>query len=281
MSITVLYCEGNPQSIDIRVIRQLLPRECTIRPLGGKTSSFMQSIISDRNINPNLAGLVDHDFDCRDWESNGHPIPCNYQNIQVGWAWERKEIENYLIDPKIVQKALGRKTPAEYQSVLAKAAKKIATYTAARTALSCSGFKNFWGEEIKDSHFPKSYRFPTKEVDINICHIKLEEIVREFKGNRLVETDNVIEKFEQLLPSFKPGGFRFENFLTYFAGKDILCAMKEDLIYLGFDFDNPIHQFLERIVTRIERAEDVWRWLPEWQNLRDIIHNYNSDFHPF
>lgn len=57
MSVTVLYCEGNPKSIDIRVIRQLLPK-CDIRPLGGKTSSFFNSIIADRRRNPNLACLV-------------------------------------------------------------------------------------------------------------------------------------------------------------------------------------------------------------------------------
>jgi hypothetical protein len=41
MSVTVLYCEGNSKSIDIRVIRQLLPK-CELRPLGGKTSNFFQ-----------------------------------------------------------------------------------------------------------------------------------------------------------------------------------------------------------------------------------------------
>jgi len=57
VSVTVLYCEGNPKSIDIRVIRQLVPK-CDIRPLGGKTSSFFNSIIADRRRNPNLAENV-------------------------------------------------------------------------------------------------------------------------------------------------------------------------------------------------------------------------------
>jgi len=52
MPVNVLYCEGNSKSIDIRVIRQLLSK-CEIRPLGGKTSSFLRSIIADRRRNPN------------------------------------------------------------------------------------------------------------------------------------------------------------------------------------------------------------------------------------
>ncbi|MEQ9001377.1 MAG: hypothetical protein RID53_33365 [Coleofasciculus sp. B1-GNL1-01] len=75
MSVTVLYCEGNAKSIDIRVIRQLLPIS-DIRPLGGKTSSFFSSIIADRRRNPNLACLVDRDFDCRDWQKFDAPVQC-------------------------------------------------------------------------------------------------------------------------------------------------------------------------------------------------------------
>lgn len=274
MPVTVLYCEGNPQSIDIRLIRQLLPKECIVRPLGGKTSSFMESIISDRAINSNLAGLVDRDFDCRDSVTEGRPINYIYQNVQVGWAWERKEIENYLIDPAIVQRALDSKAPPqkEYLAALTRAADKIGTYTAARTALSCCSFKNFWGESVNDTHFPRTYQYP-RQAGKNTCEIKIREIVEEFRGDRIITPANVLEKFDRLRPSFRPGGFRFERSLTYFAGKDLLCAMREDLINFGFDFDNPIHQFLERIITRIERAEEVWTWLPEWQMLRELITN--------
>ena len=97
MSVTVLYCEGNTKSIDIRVIRQLLP-QCDIRPIGGKTSNFLRSIISDRRRNPNLACLVDRDFDCQDCTKCDRPIQYIYEQEWVGWTWERKEIENYLIE---------------------------------------------------------------------------------------------------------------------------------------------------------------------------------------
>lgn len=84
MSVTNLYCEGTSQSIDIRVIRALLPRGVVIHPLGGKTSSFVSSIIADRRRRPNLACLVDHDFDCRDWQIKNQPLRFEYDSRWVG-----------------------------------------------------------------------------------------------------------------------------------------------------------------------------------------------------
>jgi hypothetical protein len=73
--------------------------------------------------------------------------------VPLGWYWERKEIENYLIDPKVVKWALGDKAPPidKYQTALDKAARKIASYTAAIIALSRVSYPNppfnGWGEE--------------------------------------------------------------------------------------------------------------------------------------
>ncbi|MEB3829701.1 hypothetical protein [Phormidium sp. CCY1219] len=85
MSVTVLYCEGNPKSIDIRVIRQLLPK-CDIRPIGGKTSNFLGSIIADRRRIPNLACLVDRDFDCRASHKFDEPPRLIYAENWIGWS---------------------------------------------------------------------------------------------------------------------------------------------------------------------------------------------------
>ncbi|WP_413164203.1 hypothetical protein ACL6C3_00090 [Capilliphycus salinus ALCB114379] len=283
MPINILYCEGNSKSIDIRVIRQLLPKECIVRPLGGKTRSFFDSVINDRRINPNLAGIVDHDFDCRDIEPINQPLPCHHQQIQIGWAWERKEIENYLIDPIVVQRALQKQAPSseEYQLALREAAQKISTYTAARTALSCFNFKNFWGEETKNQYFPKTYLFP-RRLGKETCETKIREIVDQYKGDRIVKAEDVIDKFTNLLDLFHVNGFRFNHYLTFFSGKDLLYAMQDKLRTFGFDSSSssPLEFFIEKIVTRMERAENVWDWLPEWQELRKLIINssFNSEY---
>ncbi len=271
MSVTNLYCEGTSQSIDIRVIRALLPRGVVIHPLGGKTSSFVSSIIADRRRRPNLACLVDHDFDCRDWQIKNQPLRFEYDSRWIGWEWERKEIENYLIDPVVVRNALGNKAPDrdQYQDALDEAAKDIATYSAARTALACENFKNYWGDEVREGHL-----FPPQRGR-NYCQVRIAEIVREYRGNRIVSEEDVKEKFRALLPKFRDGS-RFQNYLHYFAGKDLLYVMRNTLRDFGFeDTSNNYHPeevFIERVVTRIEKStEEVWEWLPEWTVLRRLI----------
>lgn len=277
MPVNVLYCEGNSGSVDIQVIRQLLPKDCLVRPIGGRRS-FLPSIVGDRAINPNLAGLLDGDFDCNDFTVSNSPRQrFERNNVQIGWAWERKEIENYLLDPEVVRRALGGKAPPmdEYQSVLKEAAEAISTYTAARTALSCYGFKNFWGEQVANT----SYSFP-RRLGKDACEQNIRTIVQQYGENRIVKPENVLEKFRGLLPSFRPDGFRFKNFLVFFAGKDLLYSMKDKLREFGFESSNPqessTNVFLERIIKGVERAEQVWAWLPEWQMLRELI--INTDF---
>ncbi len=57
-------------------------------------------------------GLKDGDFD-RDWQApSDQPRPWTKQLgsrrvERIGWTWARKEIENYLIDPEVVARALG------------------------------------------------------------------------------------------------------------------------------------------------------------------------------
>ncbi len=276
MSLNVLYCEGTSKSFDIRLLQQLFPGICLIKPIGGKFNGFEDKIISDRAINPKLAGLRDRDFDCRDISIANEPIKWFYQNVQIGWFWERKEIENYLIDPEVVRRALGRKAPPmdEYKSALQRSAETISAYTAARTALSCYRFKNAWGEYVDNK---KTHSFPQLlKLGKNKGLEKIKEIVREQKGDRIVEEQNVVDKFENLLPLYRLGGSRFQNYLTFFAGKDLLYVMKNDLQEFGFNPKDPITEFLERVVQRIERSEDVWTWMPEWQKLRESITNFDN-----
>jgi hypothetical protein len=272
--LTVLYCEGNKQSIDTRVIRQLIPGECEVKPIGGKTSNSLASIISDRNLDPSLAGLFDRDFDCETKEIDEQPISCFHLNVDVGWTWERKEIENYLIDPGVVKRAgiTGFRLET-YQAILSEAAKSITIYSAARTALSCFTFVNYWGDNQTDAHLKGTYQFPRSPESRNkaTCRTKIAEIVRKYKGDRIVEPENVLEKFDRILPDFQPGGVRFQNFLTFFAGKDLLAAMQQRLSDdLGYASKDTIKIFLERIINRLERENEVWEWLPEWKKLRQL-----------
>ena len=74
-----------------------------------------------------------------------------------------------------------------------------------------------------------------------------------------------------MLPSCKTGGSRFQNqnFLTFFAGKDLLYGMRQELSRFGFE--SPVI-FRDTILKGIEEtADDVWSWLPEWDCLRELL----------
>ncbi len=278
MSVSVLYCEGNSGSYDIRLLRQILPK-CEIKPLGGK--SFMEKIIPDRVREQNLAGIVDRDFDNYDFTPTNSPIPYNYEGVQIGWKWQRKEIENYLIDSVVVQRTIRNKIPSmdSYRAALDEAAREIATYTAARYALDYFKFPNSWGESIQKNVFGSEHSFP-RSKNKKACQTKIREIVQNKKEVRIVTADAVLEKFEELLPSFSSGGFHFEHYLTFFAGKDLLCSMENKLKEFGFQakasgVNSPIPDFLDQVFRKLEREEEVWRWLPEWEELRLQFTNAN------
>lgn len=114
MPVSVLLCEGGPNSPDLRVLSKLLIGLCQIRDSGGKYG-MGDRIITWREARAKgnsldiCCGILDGDF-ISDWE-----IPKNEprrwesidKKIHFGWRWERKEIENYLIDPVVVEKSLG------------------------------------------------------------------------------------------------------------------------------------------------------------------------------
>ncbi|WP_416233557.1 hypothetical protein [Cronbergia sp. UHCC 0137] len=240
----------------------------------------MEKIIPDREVVPNLAGIVDRDFDNYNFTPTNSPLAYNYEEVQIGWKWERKEIENYLIDPVVVQRTIRNKIPSmdSYRTALDEVAREIATYTAARYALHYFRFTNSWGEPIQKV-FGSEHRFP-KRKNQEDCQTKIREIVQRDKGDRIITVDAVLEKFAELLPSFSPGGFHFDNYLTFFAGKDLLCGMENKLKDFGFQakasgVNSPIPDFLDQIFKKIEREEDIWKWLPEWEELRLQFTNAN------
>jgi hypothetical protein len=278
--VNLLYCEGGSKSPDIRLLTTLLAGICTVEPVGSKYG-LGQAIRLARAIRTGsvIAGLRDRDFDENDALPAHTPQPWRVENdtIWLGWYWERKEIENYLIDPLVVTHALGTKAPdiAAYTAALQTAAMSVADYTAARTALTCCRVRfvpldNSWGTERgRDKH-----KFPDDRQEAD-CRQSIGEVVRQYQQDQIVQEADVLNNFDALLPACRPGGQRFQGFLTFFAGKDLLWAMQTDLE--RFNLGTP-RAFRERILVGIENSpEDVWTWLAEWQQLRDFVKSISSN----
>lgn len=172
MPIKMLYCEGRDddkddakKSLDVKVISPIVEPYCFTKSIGSK-HGFYQRILGARDAQKNviIAGIKDRDFDEEVEKPTNEPhqwyaFDEKNNKVQIGWYWDRKEIENYLIDPEVVQRALGSKAPpmTDYKAALQSEASKIANYTAARIALSCVSYPtlpvNYWGEERELGYF--------------------------------------------------------------------------------------------------------------------------------
>jgi len=275
VSVSILYCEGVKKSSDIRVLSNLLAGVCIIKPAGSKYGLDRKILfIRQEELLPNsgIAALKDRDFD----QNDSKPVNCplnweirdNERYIQIGWSWERKEIENYLIDPEVVSRALGSKSPniKDYQAALENSAKTIADYTAARIALSLSRqsylpLNNCWGSSCGQHSFPDKL----SESD---CRDEIKNIINNYEQVQIIRKEDVFNRFDRLLSVCRADGDRFQDFLTFFSGKDLLCAMKTALI--RFRLGEPF-VFRERVIKGIEKSQDVWTWLPEWSELRQLV----------
>lgn len=282
MPVNVLYCEGDDQkSLDAQILRKIVPANCFIKPIGSK-HGFIHRIVGAREAQPHkiVAGIKDRDFDDNDATPTNTPYEwyatINNKRMLLGWYWERKEIENYLIDPEVVKHALGSKAPplSEYKAVLQKSASMIANYTAARMALSSISYPNphfnYWGDERELGYFfPKDKGLKEPESRSQITRI-LTDKKKEMADSKI----DVLEKFDQFLENCKPSGKCFEHYLTFFAGKDLLYMMRHQLKLFGFkDSQQPAcYTFRDAIIRGIRYSpEDVWTWLPEWQKLRELL----------
>ena len=275
MPVTRLFCEGGPKSPDIRVLAAILrATNCLITPFGAKYGlGHKIRIAREFNNGSKIAGLLDRDFDADDTLPNQTPRPwlVERNTIWLGWRWERKEIENYLLDPQVVCQAIPNfpLSDAEYVHALRTAAQGLAVYTAARTALSIirprfEPLDNGWGDERgKAKHI-----FP-QDLSQEACRAGILHSIQTHAQNQMVSEERAIQQFESCLPECQPGGQRFEHYLTFFAGKDLFCALDSQVRSWGYA---SYSVFKEKILKGIEEAQsDVWNWLPEWRNLRQQV----------
>ncbi len=267
--MNLLLCEGAEGSPDARILKRILAGQgLEILPMGGKYGMGTR-ILARRESHPSLkvAGLLDGDF-CKDWSCalfEPRPWESGDGAILFGWRWSRKEIENYLIDPHVVANALQNDAPraGDYRELLEGAADKIFQYQAARTALSnCR--RRF--KELPSTWCAKTLPDDLSETG---CRQAITQMVTKHAAGQAVETQEVLGRFEDLLPEFRAGGVRRRDFLWTFSGTDLLLASAEGLRLLGFPGPQA---FEEKVLLGIEATlEDIATWLAEWAALRDVV----------
>jgi len=271
--VSLLFCEGNAGSPDARILGKLLAGRCELRPSGGKYG--LGSLIKGARATIGkdaVFGILDRDFP-DGWGAPIHsPVPwIASDHVRLGWRWERKEIENYLIDPDVVALALGAQAPPpdDYRCALERARDRLGIYQAARAALSecrrrfsplsCS----FGRARGRDKH-----PLPD-DASEQVCRQGIEECVDAYNSKQSVTVARVSESFAERVPEFAAGGARHAHYLTAFAGKDLLWSLDQDLRDFGFTGVLP---FQEKVLMGIQNsADDIGAWLPEWKALQDQV----------
>lgn len=277
MPVSVLYCEGNPNSPDVFVLPRVLAGLCEVKAFGSK-HGMGDRILARREVtekdkdkeNPTVFGVLDGDYAAwqepeqrpRQWQAVKDNSP-----VHLGWRWERKEIENYLIDPAVVERALGG-LPQHYIEALETAASKIAAYQAARITLTLNRphsapLQNSFGKLRGRGRHPMP-----EDLGRDRCLHEAKQLVHEWNSQRQIGEASLEQAFIAAETECSPDGVRGKHFMTSFAGKDLLWAMEDYLNSSGFR--GPA-VFLEQILTRLGDSSDVWEWLPEWQALRQLV----------
>lgn len=274
MPLAQLLCEGGDNSPDVRVLGKLLFGICQVKPQGGKYGMGAKIIARREAFGQNCVfGILDGDF-VKDWqEPSDKPKEwkTNDGSVHFGWRWERKEIENYLIDPIVVGKALGENSLdiLQYGTALELTKERISVYQAARTALSIN--------RIRFEDIPSAFGHPRGEekhlfpdaLDQDSCATEIGKIVHRHQETQLVSPEAVTSSFKDLLPECTEGGMRNRYYLQAFAGKDLLWGMDRWFDANGF---RGAWAFREKVLLGIRKTtDDIADWLPEWTKLRESV----------
>lgn len=191
------------------------------------------------------------------------PVVWTIQGEMLGWQWRRKEIENYLVDPEVLTRALGWDAAKRgaYESSLERVLDDLGPATAARMALTACA--------------PRKVRLAT-DVRLGAAEAELErdlvDIAAKYNEGARVEELALVETFRWCLPECRPGGRFRAQAREVFAGKNIVDRIQSTA---GFDRELKNKDALfERVLVALERDAAPHEWLPEWRALRGAVESW-------
>jgi hypothetical protein len=266
--VSVLFCEGGNNSPDVRLLGAILRGTgVLVLPSGGK-DGFSNLIRGWRRQDPRACGIVDGDFPRRPeaWSPSSEPGPrtwiARHDDVEVmlGWTWQRKEVENYFLDPDVLARAFrwGDAKKRDYIERLEGVFDTLGYVTAARMALTACA--------------PRKKRVETR-LGLDLGPDRLKEVLRsrarEYSKDAILDEDELIEAFERHAPDCLPGGRFRQHALEVFAGRNVFAKIEQTS---GFapELKNP--EMLQEIVLEA-LVKDAFphTWLPEWTALRSAV----------
>ena len=279
MQKILLLCEGTESAADSVVLQKLCGKIVRVVPVGSRFGMKHRIEVLRKVQDFPAYAILDRDFPQK-WESQSClPIPWMTQENSIskcyGWYWERKEIENYLIDPIVVRESLGESVFDwnEYTDALKIARDKISSYQAARLTLSVLGRTGqYYVASSKGVHRGSSdhYRFPEEgQLDEVTCDEWIASTHAEYENRHLSRFNSLDNLYHQYRIECNEGGIRFENYMAAFSGKDIAWCLNGWLRKKGFQGTK---HFLNSILEGIAGSKtDITQWLFEWNRFYSVV----------
>ncbi len=266
MPIALLLVEGNLDSEVLSALFQGLP---AVRR-GGSKNSLKPQARYEREQNDVRAGYIrDRDFDFDPpGDLDAPTIDSCFQGTTLGWRWSRHEMENYLLDPVIVAKAVSV-SQEEWATILVEAAARIRWYEIAR-----------WTVGQLRRHLPPQYELQTRPSGFNELQIPEatdERASRDWCMNSIHEFANQVEllaspettreKFQERAESLSEELLSdATQVLVWCSGKDLLAALTEPTLgKLGFNNAGELRGALRDWIR--DNIEESKSFFQEWEGL--------------
>lgn len=268
MPVDLLFVEGE---LDAAILGALLEGAPVVERRGSKNA--LKPIAAEERIRTGrrVAFVRDRDFDfdpCPGQSSKPGEIKDGRFPDPLGWYWSRHEIENYLLDPAVVELAWPSVARQAYEEALVEAAVGIRFYEAAR-----------WTIGMARRALPPHYELKTRPTELEGRELavpsRLEECpcrewalgCLETHLNRVSESlsrATSVDCLEKKVAAFTEDFCAdYKAVLTWFSGKDLLAALSPALTRLYNVDAGQFRAYLRNwIMAYPQEALDV---LPEWQ----------------
>jgi len=221
--------------------------------------------------------LRDRDFDYQPPDDISQPSALMGKNkngieVIVGWHWCRYEIENYLLEPAVVQRAVPDADQNDYKRQLQQIAMRIRAYEAAR-----------WSIGTARKSLPPHYELQTRPDELPEIAIPencsdtvslywLKNTVGNFRDivSIALDTSTITHNFQTFMRRFDDEFcLNIDNILIWFAGKDLFAGLTEWCSQYGFSNSGEFRAYLRTWCA--DNPDEVIQLLPEWRALRSLL----------
>lgn len=251
MPVSKLYVEGK---LDLKVLSAtlaLLPNNPQISRKGSK-DDLPHLVRRERLDAPGTAVvyLRDRDFDFEPvLPISEEPVEIRSAGELHGYRWQRHEIENYLLTPKLVELCFG--VPAtDTEAALLAAADRIRDYQAARwTVGQTRSLVKGGGLQTRPDRL-RDYQLPANLSSSAVAEWAKNSVAEKLTAySKAMDVATIQQRFSDYQAKFST--LRASEVLIWFSGKDLLTAMDQWRQRAELKSPNP-ENFISKLMLWLE-----------------------------